>query len=84
MISEESTPVIIMSSTYTKRRTQPVDVFRRNKDESYLLCSKENCSKVDRNLSNQALGACFNQYKNRFNLHTSDVGDENKPGGGFI
>ena len=84
MISEESVPMMIMSSIYTISETQPVDIFRRKKEESYLLCSKENCRKVNHNLLNKALGACFNKYKDNSNLHTSHVGDENKPGEGFI
>ena len=84
MISEESNPVMIMSSTYTKRRTQSIDVFRRNKDESYFLCSKQNRSKVYQKLTNQPLGSCFNTYKDRFNFNKFDLGDEKKLGGSFI
>ena len=48
------------------------------------ICSAQKRIEAKYITTYQALGACFNPYKDRFKLNRDDVGDENKPGGGFI
>lgn len=79
-INSNSLLMMTISSAYKKNNSE--DVLRRNKEESYWLWTRENCSIVDK--VNQTLGACFNQYKDFFSLHTAEVGEENRQGGDML
>ena len=57
-----SSPMIIMLSTYSKRRIIPWFERRKNKAESYELVEKLCWEMVELNLENQARGACLRPY----------------------
>lgn len=78
--------MMTISSIYTSKRTSPDEVLvlhRKNK-ESYLLWTNDRQSKVYLKFSIHVWGACFKTYKDLFNMHTSEDGEENKPRGVVI